>query len=373
MFLLVNFMFEKVDKVLLITIAILLVSGLIIFGSAALGVLSVNEMKFYSVIKMQLIYALVGGGIALYVGTIIPFTWYKKYAYILFSLALLGTMLVFVPMLSRYHGGAHRWIRIGTFSLQPSEMLKFTFVLVVAVWCSQYRNVFKDWRYGLLPYMLAAGAVSLILLAQPDFGTYLIIMSASFITYFVGGARKKHIQILIVTGLLGVALLIMMRPYMLERVKTFLNNTHDPHGSSWQLNQSLIALGNGGLTGRGLGQSVQKFNYLPEPIGDSIFAVFGEEVGFLGALYIILLYGIVGGRGYYIFRNTPDPFGKLLAIGIVSIIIMQATLNIGSMLGLLPLTGVPLPLISHGGTALMVTLFELGVLLNISKSISTYS
>jgi len=160
---------------------------------------------------------------------------------------------------------------------------------------------------------------------------------------------------------------------MLERVKTFLNNTHDPHGSSWQLNQSLIALGNGGLTGRGLGQSVQKFNYLPEPIGDSIFAVFGEEVGFLGALYIILLYGIVGGRGYYIFRNTPDPFGKLLAIGIVSIIIMQATLNIGSMLGLLPLTGVPLPLISHGGTALMVTLFELGVLLNISKSISTYS
>ncbi len=366
-------MFEKVDKILLITIIVLLTSGLVIFGSAALGVLSVNESKFYAVIKTQLIYALVGGSLALYIGTIIPFAWYKKYAYIFFTLALLATTFVFIPFLSGYHGGAHRWIRLFGFSLQPSELLKFTFVVVVALWCSQYRNSFKDWKYGLLPYMIAVGAVSLILLAQPDFGTFSIIISASFITFFVGGARKKHIQILVIAGLLGAVLLIMMRPYMLERVKTFFNNTHDPRGSSWQLNQSLIALGSGGLTGRGLGQSVQKFNYLPEPIGDSIFAVFGEEIGFLGTLYIILLYVIVGGRGYYIFKHTPDQFGRLLAIGIVSIIIMQATLNIGSMLGLLPLTGVPLPLISHGGTALMVTLFELGVLLNISKSITTYS
>lgn len=365
-------MFQKVDKVLFFTILLLLVSGLVIFGSAALGVLAVNEIKFYAVIKTQLIYALIGGGVALYLGVTIPFMWYKKYAYVFFTLALFTTMLVFVPFLSGYHGGAHRWIKIGTFSLQPSEILKFTFVVVVALWCTQYRNVFKDWKYGLLPYILSAGVVSAILLAQPDFGTYLVIMTASLVTYFVGGARKRHIQILAMIGIAGFVVLILARPYMLERVKTFFNNTHDPRGSSWQLNQSLIALGGGGLTGRGLGQSVQKFNYLPEPIGDSIFAVFGEEVGFLGVLYIIILYGIVGSRGYRIFKETTDQFGRLLAIGIVSIILAQATLNIGSILGLLPLTGVPLPLISHGGTALMVTLFELGVLLNISKSTNQY-
>lgn len=365
-------MFERVDKPLLITIVILLMSGLVLFGSAALGVLAENEVKFFSVIKTQLIYALVGGGIALTIGVTLPYMWYKKFSYFIFGLALFVTTLVFVPGLSRYHGGAHRWIDIGSFSVQPSELLKFAFVLVVACWCSIYRNQFKNWKYGLLPFIISAGLVSLILLKQPDFGTYLVVMSASFLTFFVGGARKKHIQILIVSALLGVTVLIMVRPYMLERVKTFLNSSHDPRGASWQLNQSLIALGGGGLTGRGLGQSVQKFKYLPEPIGDSIFAVLGEELGFFGSLYLMILYAIVGIRGYLIFKDVPDQFGRLLALGIVIIILAQATLNIGSMLGMLPLTGVPLPLVSHGGTALMAALFELGVLLNISKSTIKY-
>jgi cell division protein FtsW len=365
-------MFDRVDKPLFITIIILLFTGLIIFGSAALGVLSVNEAKFYSVIKTQLIYALIGGSFALGIGIFISYNFYKKYAYILFAGALLFTSLVFVPFLSRYHGGAHRWIDIGSFSFQPSEVLKFTFVLVVALWCSKYRNYFKDWRYGLLPYIISAGIVSILLLLQPDFGTYFVIISASFITYFIGGARKKHIYTLILISLLGATLLLTVRPYMLERVKTFFNNTHDPRGSSWQLNQSLIALGGGGLFGRGLGQSVQKFNYLPEPIGDSVFGVLGEELGFLGSLFIIMLYVIIGVRGYIISKYSDDQFAKLLAIGITAIILAQATLNIGSMLGLLPLTGVPLPLVSHGGTALMVALFELGVLLNISKHTNHY-
>ncbi len=366
-------MFERVDKILLFTVVLLLVSGLVIFGSAALGVLAVNEIKFYSVIKTQLIYALIGGSFALYLGMSIPYNFYRKYAYHLFFASLFATALVFVPFLSRYHGGARRWIDIGPLSLQPSEMLKFAFVIVVAVWCTKYRNYFKKWEYGLLPYMVSVGLVSLLMLAQPDFGTYLVIMTASFVTYFVGGARKRHIQVLVISGLLGVILLIAVRPYMLERVKTFLNSSHDPRGSSWQLNQSLIALGGGGLSGRGLGQSVQKFNYLPEPIGDSIFAVLGEELGFFGSMYILILYGIVASRGYFIFKEVEDQFAKLLAIGITAIILAQTTLNIGSMLGILPLTGVPLPLISHGGTALMVALFELGVLLNISKSVQVYS
>lgn len=365
-------MFKKVDKPLLFTIIVLLFSGLVFFGSAALGVLASNEIKFFAVVKTQLIYALLGGGLALYLGSLIPYQLYEKYAYYLFGFGLFFTSLVFVPGLSRYHGGAHRWIDIGPLSAQPSEVLKFAFVVVVAYWCTRYRNYFKDIKYGFLAYVAALGMVTLILLAQPDFGTYLVMVAASFITYFVGGARKKHIQYLFLCGLVGFCLLIVVRPYMLERVKTFLNNTHDPRGSSWQLNQSLIALGGGGLMGRGLGQSVQKFNYLPEPIGDSIFAVLGEELGFLGVVYLVILYAIVGTRGYFIAKRAESQFGRLLASGVTSIILIQATLNIGSMLGILPLTGVPLPLVSHGGTALMVALFELGVLLNISKTSSQH-
>ncbi len=360
-------MFEKVDKPLLSVTVILLLFGLIIFGSAALGVLAVNEAKFYAVIKTQLVYALIGGSLALCIGSLIRYEWYAKYAYHLFFGALFFTCLVFVPGLQTYHGGAHRWLDIGSFSLQPSEALKFAFVVAVAFWCTKYRHLFRNIKYGLFPYLGAAALVSIVLLAQPDFGTYFVIVVASFVTYFVGGARKKHIYTLIVSGLLGAVLLISLRPYMLERIKTFVNSAHDPRGSSWQLNQSLIALGGGGLTGRGLGQSVQKFNYLPEPIGDSVFAVLGEELGFMGVIILMILYGIVGVRGYLISKNAGDQFGRLLAIGIVAILLAQTTLNIGSMLGLMPLTGVPLPLVSHGGTALMAALFEIGVLLNISK------
>lgn len=360
-------MFERIDKKLFVTVLIILCFGLVIFGSAALGVLSVNETKFYSVIKTQLIFALIGGMFALVLGMSIPYRLYEKYVYVIFGASVIGTCLVFVPGLSRYHGGAHRWIDIGSFSLQPSEALKLGFVIAVAYWCAKYRPLFKDWRYGLLPYLLGAFAVSVPMLLQPDFGTYLVIISSSFVVYFVGGARKKQMYALVLLGVIAFASLIAVRPYMLERVKTFFDASHDVRGSSWQLNQSLIALGTGGLVGRGLGQSVQKFNYLPEPIGDSIFAVLGEELGFLGVVIVIVLYAIVGVRGYIISMYAKDQFGRLLAVGIVTIILAQAAINIGSMLGLLPLMGVPLPLISHGGTALMVAMFELGVLLNISK------
>jgi cell division protein FtsW len=205
-------MFERVDKTLLTTTIILLISGLVIFGSAALGVLASNEVKFYAVIKTQLVYALLGGSFALFLGASIPYQVYKKYAYHLFGAALALTALVFVPGLQMYHGGAHRWIDIGPFSLQPSEALKFAFVIAVAYWCTAYRQLFREAKYGLYPYLAAAGAVSLILLSQPDFGTYLVIMTASFVTYFVGGARKKHIITLILSGLIGFMLLVSFRP-----------------------------------------------------------------------------------------------------------------------------------------------------------------
>ncbi len=360
-------MFRKVDTPLLIAVLTLLIGGLVIFGSAALGVLAVNEVKFYSVIKTQFIYALIGGSLMMFLGMSIPIAFYKKYAAYLFGAAFFATCLVFVPGLSTYHGGAHRWVDIGAFSVQPSEGLKFTFVAIVALLCTQYRSRFKEWKYGFWPYTILAMLVSALMLAQPDFGTYLVIMTASFVVFFVGGARKKHCITLVVAAIIAFCVLVASRPYMMERVKTFLNGSHDPRGSSWQLNQSLIAIGTGGLTGRGLGQSVQKFNYLPEPIGDSVFAVAAEELGFIGAMLLIGLYAFIGLRGYTVSIRAQDQFSRLLGVGIVTILLTQGTLNIGSMMGILPLTGLPLPLVSHGGTALMIAMFECGVLLLISQ------
>lgn len=361
-------MLKKVDKPLLITIAILLFFGLIVFSSAALGVLASNETKFYSIIRNQLVFAFLGGALAISLGLLIPYRLYQKYGYHLFFLALIATTLVFVPGLSIYHGGAHRWIDIGPFSVQPSEALKFGFVLAVALWCSTKRNLFGNWKYGLLPFLVASGLVAGIMLAQPDFGTFSIIMMAGFSVFFIGGARMRHIAIMAAIAIVGFTVLLFSRDYMFERVKTFVSGNHDPRGSSWQVNQALVAIGSGGLFGRGLGQSVQKFNFLPEPIGDSIFAVTAEELGLLGALFLVSLYGIVGIRGYIVSLNAETQFARLVGIGIVTIILTQASINIMSMLGMFPLTGVPLPLVSHGGTALMAALFEFGVLLQISKT-----
>ena len=361
---------KKVDKPLLVTILILLFFGLVIFSSAALGVLSVNEVKFYSVIETQLVYALTGGLLALFVGSIIPFSFYKKYAYYIFGFAVVLTSLVFIPAFSVYHGGAHRWIDIGPITIQPSEALKFGFIIFMAMWCTLYRKYFKDFRFGLLPFLFLSTLISLIMLKQPDLGTLLIILFSGFAVYFTGGARIKHIFAIILLGVFALGIIIAVSPYRMERITTFFDSSRDVKGSSWQLNQSLIAVGSGGIFGRGLGQGVQKFNYLPEPIGDSIFAVASEELGLFGALIIIILYGIVIYRGIFIANNTTDQFGRLLAVGVVSIIFAQAAINISSMIGIFPLTGVPLPLISHGGTALIVSLFELGVLLNISKTLN---
>lgn len=357
----------RFDKPLFFAIIALVFSGLLIFGSAALGVLSVNEVKFYSVVKSQFIFALLGGSISLFAGILINPNFFKKYALHLFITTLLLTACVFVPGLSVYHGGAHRWLDIGPLSLQPSELLKFTMVSYMAYWASTFRKYFSSYTFGFWGYLVPISLVSIVLLLQPDFGTYLVIFCSSFVVYFIGGAKYKHIGMLLLSALIGFSLLILMRPYMLERVKTFFNASHDPSGSSWQLNQSLIALGSGGIIGNGYGQSIQKFNFLPEPIGDSVFAVLGEELGFIGTSGLLLLLLFIVMRGIYIALHIEDEYMKLLAIGLVTIIFIQSYLNIGSMIRLMPLTGLPLPLISHGGTSFVITLFELGVLLGISR------
>ena len=357
----------KIDKTLLFLILTLLVFGIVIFLSASLGILTNNELKFFVIINSQLLYVFVFGLLALYVGSRINYKYYKKYSIIIFIFSLILTLLVFVPYFNFYYNGAHRWIHIFGLSIQPSELLKFSSVNLVAFFCSKYYKKFSDIKIGLLPISIFILIVSSVLLLQPDFGTLLIILLPSLLVFFIGEAKWRDIIILSVSGILVFFLLITVRPYMKERVLTFLEPNREILGSGYQLNQSLIAIGSGQMFGRGIGQSIQKFNYLPEQISDSIFSVYAEEMGFVGSIILILLFIFITIKGINIAKYSEDNYGKLLAIGLIGIFFFQTILNIYSAIGVAPLTGVPLPLISKGGTSLVFLMFQFGVLLNISK------
>jgi cell division protein FtsW len=355
------------DKPFLIIITSILVFGLLSFSSAALGVLARHEVKFYMVLSNQLIYALLGGAMALAVGLFFHYTVFRRYSLYIYIATLILTLLVFAPGIGFEHGGAHRWIHIFGFSLQPSELLKYGTILFLATWIATYKKDIKTLEYGLIPFAIITGIPTLILLMQPDTGTAAVLLAGCFAMYFASGASWKHVGIVCAAAILGLILLMTIRPYVKDRIMTFINPSRDSLGSSYQIQQSLIAIGSGGLFGRGYGQSVQKFNFLPEPIGDSIFAVIGEELGFLGAGLIIVLFLALGVRGAKLALLSRDSFGMNVALGISILILTQCFMNVAAMLGVIPLTGVPLPMVSHGGTALLVTLFGVGIILNISR------
>jgi len=356
------------DKVFFGIVLTLVVIGLITFTSASLGILAKNEVKFYGVIFGQYIYGFVGGLIALYIGLKIPYQLLKKYSLPLFIMSIIITALVLVPGIGQSHGGAKRWIDIFGYSFQPVEFLKIGFIIYFAAWLSWVKNKVKDPLFSILPLVILLGIIAGVLLKQPDTKSIILITITALIMLFVSGAPLRFIF-----GILGIAIvmffiLISFQPYLKERVNTFLRPNENSQSSSYQLQQSLIAVGSGGILGRGLGQSIQKFNYLPEPQGDSIFAVIGEELGFVGTTFIIILYIAFLLRGYRIaIRNAPDSFAKLLVIGLVSIITAQSFMNMASIIGVFPLTGVPLVFISHGGTALLLSLGMVGIILNISR------
>ena len=219
-----------------------------------------------------------------------------------------------------------------------------------------------------MPFGVMLAIIALILFKQPDTKSFLLIATTGICMLFISGVPVKYILGVTVGGLFVLGSLIFFTPYLQERVKTFINPGIDPRGSSYQIQQSLIALGSGGIFGRGFGQSIQKFSYLPEPQGDSIFAVVGEELGFVGAVGTIFLYLLFALRGFRIANNSPDLFSRLLVSGIVILIIVQSFMHIASITGVFPLTGVPLPFMSHGGTSLMIYLMAIGIVLQISKS-----
>jgi cell division protein FtsW len=360
----------QVDRVLLTITCILLAIGFFIVISASLGLFATGEINFVSIAMRQFILGIIGGLLVMYVVSRIPYTFWRSYALPIFLASLLITGLTFIPGISFSHGGATRWVDLGFITFQPVEILKVGFVIYIAGWCAYAQEKIHKWQYSLLPFAIILAVVGTVLLLQPDTGNLLVMLIAAGAMFVAAGTRWLHIFIAAIgaTGALGI--LAISRPYLQERIMTFLNPAANPFGSGYQVQQSLIAIGSGDWFGRGFGQSIQKFSYLPEPISDSIFAVFAEEWGFVGVTVLLLLFTAFILRGYALAADSPDTFSRILVVGIVSLIAGQIFVNLGGMLGILPLSGLPLTFISHGGTALVATLGSVGVILNISRHIS---
>lgn len=356
----------KIDKFFLYTVIALLVLGYVSFISASFGVLARSSDKFWSIMISQSI-GLVLGGFLMYWFSRIEYKVWRKYAFFIFIASIGLTLLVFIPSISLEHGGARRWISIGPISFQPVEVLKIAFVMYFAGWLSWVKGRAKEVKYGILPMLIMLGVVAAILLQQPDTKSIILLFVASSSMLLLSGVPWKYILygLLLAVFLFGV--LAFSKPYLMQRIKTFVDPSSDRLGSSYQLDHSLIAIGSGGIFGRGLGQSVQKFTFLPEPQGDSIFAVIGEEFGLIGTMTIVILFIMFGLRGLRIAYRAPDSFGRLMVAGIVILMVGQSFLNIASIIGLFPLTGVPLVFISHGGTALMIAMAATGIVLNVSR------
>lgn len=358
---------KKVDKFFLIILSILLVLGVAMFISASLGILIKSKSLFFSVLFNQLVLGLGFGLVGMYVSYKIDYKFWRKYSFYIFLVSILLTVAVFIPHLGWSHGGAQRWLKIGSFSMQPVEFLKFGFIIYFAAWLSWAKSKVQDFKFGILPFGIMLTIIALILLKQPDTKSFILISITGIGMLFISGVPWRYLFGVAMLAIFVLGSLLFFKPYLQARVKTFLDPSSDPRGSSYQIQQSLIAFGGGGIFGRGYGQSIQKFSYLPEPQGDSIFAVLGEEFGFLGATITIFLYMIFAMRGFRIANNSPDLFSRLLVSGIVILITVQSFMHIASVTGVFPLTGVPLVFMSHGGTSLLVYLFAIGIVLQISK------
>jgi cell division protein FtsW len=359
-------MSNPVDRWLWWILAGLLSAGFLIFLSASIGLHAREGASFGNIALSRLFASIVGIGAA-YVASILHYKHLRHYtlAILLSSIAL--AILVFVPGVGIEHGGARRWISMFGFSFQPAELLKIAFVIYAAAIFSGGKERIQHFTRGPLPLLLILFVAGLLLLLQPDTDTFIVLFLSILSMFIAAGGRARHIGIIGLVALFSIGALILSRPYLKERVMTFLSPASDLQGAGWQINQSLIAIGSGGLWGKGFGQSVQKFSFLPEPIGDSIFAVAAEEFGLVGSVLLIGLFLAFLLRGLRVAVRAPDMLSGLLSIGIVILIGASAFMNIGSMLAIIPLSGLPLAFVSHGGTALVITLFEAGVLLNISR------
>jgi len=352
----------------LFIIIVALVGFGIIFLSSASSVISFEEYNDSRYMFLKQVFGIIVGFVGMGIFYKLDVQKWKKWAFPLFIFSLITLVLVFIPGIGVHHGGARRWIDIGPIQLQPSELLKFSIIIYLATLFEKKGHEVRDMYSGFVPFLGLLGLMTVLIMAQPDMGSLLVLILIAGIMYFVSGARGTHLVALGAAGVAGIFLLIKISPYRMQRFLVFLNpSAYADQAAGYQTKQALIALGSGGIWGRGFGQSLQKYRYLPEASTDSIFAIIGEERGLIGAVGIFILFIAFGYFGFRIARHAGDIYTRLIAVGITSWIVFQAVLNICATLSLVPLTGVTLPFISFGGTSIVMAIASCGILLNISR------
>lgn len=334
-------------------------------ASSELGKIKFNDSYYY--IKHQLLNGLVIGMVGFFIAYKTNYQYLKKFALPLFIFSLGLIALVFTKF-GVETNGARRWLDFGPIGFQPAEILKLTFIIYLSAWLSNPRiQRAKSFIEGFLPFIVISGFMAVLLVLQPATSMVVILIGAGTLVYFLSGAEWKHLLIFGAIGALCLAVLVYATPYRMQRILGFLGGENDSQGTGYHLSEALIAIGSGGWTGVGFGESKTKTNYLPAPIDDSIFAVTAEELGFIGAGSLVVIFGFLVVKLFWMARNIRDTFGRYLIFGFASVIAIQTIINIGSISGLMPITGIPLPFISYGGTALAIFLTIGGIIANISK------
>ncbi|MCD9024430.1 stage V sporulation protein E [Cohnella silvisoli] len=347
------------------TLGILAIGVVMVYSASAVAAFHDYGDSFYYV-KRQLLFAVLGV-VSMFVMMNVEYAFWRKWAVPALLICFGMLVIVLIPGLGVVRGGARSWLGIGSFGIQPSEFMKLAMILFMAKLLSERQNQITRFTTGLLPPLGIMGIAFGLIMLQPDLGTGAVMIGAALLVIYVAGARVAHLGGLALLGLAGLIGLIAAAPYRLQRITAFLDPWQDPLGAGYQSIQSLYAIGPGGLVGLGLGMSRQKYNYLPEPQTDFIFSILSEELGFIGGSLLLMLFLLLIWRGMRTAITLSDPFGSLLATGIVGIIAVQVLINIGVVIGLLPVTGITLPLVSYGGSSLTLLLTALGILLNLSR------
>ncbi len=360
----------SIDYVLLGLILGVLVFGLLALTSASSAMGFERFDNTYWFLQHQLLVGVIPGLISMAILSRVPYVFWKKTAGLLLIVSIVLLVMVFIPGIGADYGTAQSWVSIPGlgFSFQPAEVVKLTFLLYLAAWFENRKTSdVRGFTSGLIPFLTSLGIIMGLIMLQPDVGTMTVIAAIALAVYFAAGAPWHHLAGLGVAGVGLFYLLIRLAPYRAARFTTFLHPELDPQGIGYHINQALLAVGSGGLFGLGYGQSRQKFQYLPEVASDSIFAVIAEELGFFVSGALIFFFAGLAYRMGQLAGQTKDQFGQFVVVGVLVWIVFQAFVNIGAMLGLLPITGIPLPFISHGGTSMVVLLSAFGIVLNISR------
>ncbi|WP_257720698.1 stage V sporulation protein E [Lentibacillus amyloliquefaciens] len=348
-----------------VILSLLLVGAVMVYSSSYVWA----EYKYadqYFFLKRQLLFLGVGVlGMLFFMA--LPYNTWKKYSKIVLLACFVLLLIVLIPGIGMERGGAQSWIGIGAFSIQPSEFMKLGLIIYLAVYLSVNQKYITSFKKGFLPALILVFAAFGLIMLQPDLGTGVVLTATCMVMIYTAGARLGHFFGLGLIGAVGFLFLIVSAPYRISRITAFINPWEDPLGDGFQIIQSLYAVGPGGLMGLGLGESIQKYFYLPEPQNDFIFSIIGEELGFIGGTFVIGLFALLFWRGIKVALEAPDAYGKFLALGIVSMLTIQVMINISVVIGLIPVTGITLPFLSYGGSSLTLTLCSAGILLNISR------